>query len=106
MPAAARVGSTVQGAPHGHGAPCCPHSPIGNITTGSPNVFISGMPAARVGDQGPATACCGPNTFLIIKGSATVFINGKAAARVNDETLHCGIGPGKIVDGEPRVIIG
>lgn len=80
-----------------HGCPACPHSPIGPIITGSPNVTIDGIPAARVGDKGTATPCCGPQTFEIIEGDPDVLIDGKPAARLGDKTLHCGCSPGSIV---------
>ncbi|MDR2573374.1 MAG: PAAR domain-containing protein, partial [Desulfovibrio sp.] len=45
---------------------------------GSPNVFINGQPAVRVGDvyQGEAHPAS--------QGSATVNINGKPAVRIGD----------------------
>ena len=49
----------------------------GPIISGSPNVIIGGMPAARVGD---AAVCIGPPD-KVSAGSATVLINGKPAAR-------------------------
>lgn len=79
-----------------HGSPGDPLPVIGPITTGSPNVFIDGVPAARVGDVGVHSACAGPNTFEIVEGDSSVLINGRAAARVGDKTQHCG-GVGKIV---------
>ena len=78
--------------PHAHGCPACPHDAMGAIVSGSPNVFIDGLPAARVGDRGTHSivACCGPNTFVIKTGDPNVLIEGKPAARVGDQTLHCG----------------
>ncbi|MGF1727304.1 PAAR domain-containing protein [Photobacterium nomapromontoriensis] len=58
----------------------------GPIITGSPNVTIGGLPAARVGDT---LVCIGPPD-KIASGSATVFINGKPAARMGDSTEHGG----------------
>lgn len=53
----------------------------GLINTGSFDVFIDGLPAARVGD-GFVCPSLGHNGGGVIKeGSSTVFINGKAAAR-------------------------
>jgi uncharacterized Zn-binding protein involved in type VI secretion len=54
----------------------------GPIIGGSPNVFIGGLPAARVTD--PVT-CVGPPDTIVV-GSATVFINGLPAARMGDQT--------------------
>lgn len=57
----------------------------GPITTGSPNVFIGGAPAAR---QGDSFTCTDPEhgSGVIIGGSGTVFINGMPAARMGDAT--------------------
>jgi uncharacterized Zn-binding protein involved in type VI secretion len=81
-----------------HGCPACPHKTVGPITTGSPNVFINGRPAARVGDTGVHAACCGPNTFTIVGSTSEVIINGRRAVRRGDATRHCG-GEGKIIQG-------
>lgn len=70
----------------------------GPVMTGSGDVLIGGLPAARVGDQ---CFCVGP-IDKIAKGSSTVFINGKAAARINDPTEHGGI----ITFGVTTVLIG
>ena len=70
----------------------------GPIISGSPNVFINGLSAARVGD--PLT-CVGPPD-VIAKGSTGVFINGLPAARMGDLTAHGGV----IIGGSPNVIIG
>lgn len=68
MPAAARLGD--------------PTSDGDTIAAGSGNVFINGMPAARVGDTTAGHGCFPPTT--IQAGSSTVFINGIPAARVGD----------------------
>ena len=75
-----------------------PHvgGPLGPV--GSPNVFIGGMPAARVGDM---AICTGPPDSIVL-GSATVFINGMPAARMGDLTAH----GGSIALGCPIVNIG
>ncbi|WP_036800715.1 PAAR domain-containing protein [Photobacterium marinum] len=70
----------------------------GPIVSGSPNVFIGGLPAARKGDK---LVCIGPPDS-IKEGSATVTINGKPAARMGDSTSH----GGKIIVGNPTVTIG
>jgi uncharacterized Zn-binding protein involved in type VI secretion len=81
-----------------HGCPACPHPTNGPITSGSPNVFVNGRPAARVGDVGVHAACCGPNSFRISSGTSNVLINGRRAAKIGDATTHCG-GTGQIVGG-------
>ncbi|MCH9692650.1 MAG: PAAR domain-containing protein [Gammaproteobacteria bacterium] len=93
--AAARVGDM-------HICPKMEPGPVphigGPILMGSSNVYIGGMPAARVGDK---ALCVGPPDKASA-GSSTVFINGKAAARMGDS---CGHG-GTIVVGCPTVQIG
>jgi len=79
---------------------------MGQIFTGSEDVTIENLPAARQTDKGVATACCGSNTVEIAKGSGTVFINGKAAARQTDMTLHCSAFPGQIISGASKTFIG
>jgi uncharacterized Zn-binding protein involved in type VI secretion len=78
--------------------PPIPH--VGGPITGPgvPNVLISKMPAAVMGDL---CICVGPPDS-IIKGSATVMIGGRPAARMGDTTAH----GGTIVFGIPTVIIG
>ncbi len=72
----------------------------GPIFTGSMNVIIGHLPAARARDRG----VCVPLGPLdqIRKGSATVLINQRDAARRTDPMNHGGI----IVAGCPTVIIG
>ena len=81
-----------------HGCPACPHPTVGHITAGSPNVFVNGRNAARVGDPGVHAACCGPNQFTISSGNPNVIINGRHAAKIGDTTKHCG-GVGHITQG-------
>ncbi|MFT8947585.1 MAG: PAAR domain-containing protein [Acetobacter aceti] len=70
----------------------------GPIASGSPNVFINGRSAARVGD---IATCNGP-LDKISEGSASVFINGKPAARMGDRTEHGGV----VIIGSSNVFIG
>jgi len=70
----------------------------GPIVTGSPNVLIGNLPAARIGDT---QVCVGPPD-KITRGSTGVFINGRGAARLGDATAH----GGKITVGNPSVLIG
>lgn len=63
-----------------------------------PNVLISNLPAAVMGDN---CVCVGPPDS-IIQGSSTVFIGGKPAARMGDTTAH----GGTIIMGCPTVQIG
>jgi uncharacterized Zn-binding protein involved in type VI secretion len=64
---------------------------------GSPDVFIDGSAALRVGDEGKG--------WTAKKGSKGVLINGIPAHRVGDETSH-DIGTGQLVDGSQSVFIG
>jgi uncharacterized Zn-binding protein involved in type VI secretion len=94
----ASIGDKAKCPADAHGCPACPHTTIGPITTGSPNVFVNGKPAARVGDTGVHAACCGPNKFTIVGGTSDVLINGRRAAKKGDATQHCG-GEGYIISG-------
>lgn len=106
MPPQCRLGDMSQAAVDAHGCPICPHpSATGPAIQGSPTVYVNGMPAVRVGDQGIHAVCCGPNTWSAQRGSTTVFINGKAAHRVGDMDRHCG-GVGQMIMGSPTVITG
>ena len=92
----ASVGSLAACEADAHGCPACPHPTEGPVTSGSPNVFVNGRPAARVGDDGVHAACCGPNRFRITGGDSSVLINGRPAAKVGSPTEHCG-GSGSII---------
>ena len=85
-----------------HGKNCCPHNVTGPAVTASPNVFINGNPAHRVGDTGVHSACCGPNTWVCGEGSARVRVSGIPLVRVGDATQHCG-GMGKMVQASGNV---
>lgn len=92
---AARVGDY-------HGCPAysgkVPHVG-GPIITGSPNVFIGGQPAARVGDQ---AVCVGGGIDTIVLGSSTVFVNGQPLALAGSPTAHGGV----VLSGAPNVTVG
>ncbi len=68
----------------------------GQVSDGSPNVFINGLPAARALD---AESC---DAGKVAQGSLTVGINGRSAARVGDKCT-CGA---VITRGSPDVLIG
>jgi uncharacterized Zn-binding protein involved in type VI secretion len=86
----AAIGTIAYCAADGHGAPGDPLPVQGPIITGSPNVFIGGVPAARKGDVGTHCCCSGSNTFEIVEGDGSVLINGRPAARIGSKTQHCG----------------
>lgn len=81
------------------GTPPVPHVGGPVLAPGSPNVFIQGLPAARVTDQ---AVCAAPVMDVIAMGSTTVLINGLPAARVGDRTVHGGV----ILTGSLTVQIG
>lgn len=63
-------------------------TPTGAIATGSPDVFIESMPAARVTDIAPCSKEYGAPS-PIIEGSETIFVNGLPLARIGHKLL-CG----------------
>lgn len=87
---------------------------VGDLTThgfplvggpGSPNVFIGGMPAWRVGlDIQICPAYHGPG--VASPGAPTVFINGAPAARAGDFIIEPSGGPNMIAVGCSTVFIG
>lgn len=94
MPAATRLGDECTG----HGC----YGPRVNDQA-SPDVFINGLGAHRVGDHW-VTHCCGPacHDSVAATGSSTVFINGQAAVRIGDQ-IACG---SVVAQGSPSVFIG
>jgi uncharacterized Zn-binding protein involved in type VI secretion len=89
----AAIGDLAKCPSDAHGCPACPHTTVGPIISGSPNVLINGRPAARVGDRGTHAACCGPNSYEIVSGGDSgVLINGRAAVLKGRRasTKHCG----------------
>lgn len=70
----------------------------GPILEGSPDVFINGLPAARVGDQ----LKCDGSPDTIVEGEPSILIDGRPIARMRDHTAHGGI----IIGGSGDVIIG
>ncbi|MGM0535549.1 MAG: PAAR domain-containing protein [Pseudomonadota bacterium] len=90
MPAAARVGDVCTG----HG-PCSPRPAV----SGSPDVFVNGIPAHRVGD---AWAVHCTHDSVLAAGSRSVFVNGRAKGRVSDP-VACG---SLVAAGSPNVFVG
>jgi len=96
VPAAARKGD--QGIPHCSGY---------TIDTGSEDVFINSIAAARQGDnatahQLPGGTTCPTHAPPIAQGSESVFVNGKALARLGDPLSGCT----SIAQGSPDVFVG
>lgn len=76
------------------------------IAQGSPDVFINGLPAARVGDPStthlkPGGKSCVPHVATIASGSPNVFVNGIPLARVGDPLSACTT----IAAGSPDVVV-
>ena len=59
----------------------------GPASSGSGDVLIGFLPAARVGDS----AVCVPGPDTIVAGAANVLVNNKPAARLGDSTAHGGV---------------
>ena len=83
----------------GHDA-CSPTA----LVSASPNVYINGRAAGRVGDSYAPHGCVAHPTHsgVIASGSASVYINGKAAGRIGD-SVSCG---GSVAVGSSNVMIG
>jgi uncharacterized Zn-binding protein involved in type VI secretion len=68
--------------------------------TGSPNVYVNGQPAVRIGDL---CACKDPAQ----EGSSSVFVNGIGVHREGDKTAgHDGWVPNKAATGSTNVFAG
>ena len=70
----------------------------GQIVTGSDNVLIDGLPAARLGD---VVACDLDGEQHIVTASPDVLVNGIGAARIGDR-ISCNA---TIVTGSDNVLI-
>ncbi len=98
MPPAARLTDFHECPMEDPSIPPIPHVGGPIVGPGEPTVLISGLPAARVGDE---LICVGPPD-VIVKGSSSVMIGGTPAARVGDTTAH----GGEIILGAFNVMIG
>lgn len=78
----------------------------GVIKSGSPNVFVNGKPAARVGDPVTETSVCTNGTGHIVNGSRTVFVNGKPKARLTDTVDEHTDVDGKVTSSSNNVFVG
>lgn len=62
------------------------------IQTASGNVFVNGVPVARMGDTttGHGPPPCWWGSTVITTGSGSVFVNGLPIARMSDKhAVHC-----------------
>jgi uncharacterized Zn-binding protein involved in type VI secretion len=95
---AARITDIAEIKNDGCGCKSCVHHCIGPIVSGSENVYVNELKAARATDTdtGQHSGCCGSGIYTCTVGSSTVFVNGKPFARLGDLTTHCG-GVGEII---------
>lgn len=105
MPAVTRVGDDTVGVCN-IGLPCCPHGRNGVNTTGSPNIYVNGIPVHRISDIGDCR-CPHGGSYQSITGSSSVFFNGIPVTRVGDITqcMACGQ-TGTHVSGSGNVFVG
>jgi uncharacterized Zn-binding protein involved in type VI secretion len=74
-----------------------PHCSPFVIATGSPDVFVNGLPLAALGDitsphlrEPPAYIFpCPLHVGVIYSASQKVFVNGRPAARIGDKLFDC-----------------
>ncbi len=76
-------------------------SPCGEITRGSPNVFINGKPAA-IATRSQVACSKEDGLRQMAEGSASVFINGYPVVRVGDKTVCDAV----VMTGSSNVFIG
>lgn len=95
MPAVARMGDMCTG----HGC----WNPRPN-DEGSPDVFINGVPAHRLGDHWTTHCCFGSmcHASALASGSGSVFVNGRPLGRIGD-SVACG---SAVAEGSPNVFAG
>ncbi len=95
MPAVTRVGDNDTG----HDA--CPPTAL---ASGSPNVFVNGIPVGRVSDPYEPHGCPvhPPHVGHIADGAPHVFVNGLKVGRIGDP-VDCG---GSVAVGSPNVFVG
>ena len=83
-----------------------------SIVTGSPNVFVDGLPVARVGDTCAPHACNRwPNphplhTPVIVSGDSSVLVNCLPVAVKGSKVSCFGTLSSVIIGGSPDVSVG
>jgi uncharacterized Zn-binding protein involved in type VI secretion len=97
MANSAVVGSGVFGVYLGGDSP--PYLTVGMVATGSPNVFVGGVPRAGVGSLVVHSYGVG----VVVTGSSRVIVNGAGVARIGDLAM---LDPGYawITSGDPTVL--
>ena len=82
--------------------------PPRNSTSGSPNVFVNGIPAHREGDSWATHTCTHPKVphgsheSTLASGSSTVYVNGRQLGR-NGDPVACG---SSVASGSGNVFAG
>lgn len=81
---------------------CYPPTPA---ATGSPDVYVNGIPAVRLGDTWVVHGACQdhtPHSGNSSSGSSSVFTDGKPLCRIGD-AISCG---DTMAQGSPDVFAG
>lgn len=92
------------------GDSCSGHEcfPPRNSTSGSPNVYVNGIPAHRQGDSWAVHACTHPNIphgshdSVLASGSSSVYVNSRQLGRIGDP-VACG---SNVASGSKNVYAG
>jgi uncharacterized Zn-binding protein involved in type VI secretion len=110
MGSVARLGDSIQGMTYGeHAGHIPPHDPssiTGSISSNcSPNVFVNGLPLARVGSVTSESDICDSGSGVVASGSSTVFVNGHPVSRIGD-LVNPHNGTAQISSGSPNVFCG
>ena len=84
-----------------HGDLCCPHNITGTITQGSPNVYINGLPVARLADMVEHN-CPHCGIGWIVSSSSNINANGIGVAMLGDIVTYPG-GSGVITTASDNV---
>ena len=86
----------------GHGAKCCPHTVVGTIIQGSPDISVNGLQVARLNDR-VVHNCPHCGVGWISSASGSVLANGIPVARLGDTVTYPG-GTGIITTASPSTI--
>lgn len=101
MPEHTRVGDMTVGT-GSHGLKCCPHTIIGFVIIGSPDVYANEMNMARIGDI-TIHNCPHCPIGILLTGSPDVYANKIQVSRMGDSVNEV-CGSGTVVTGSPDVI--
>lgn len=76
--------------------------PSRQALTGSPNVFVNGLPIHRVSDAWDTHCDSDCHDSILVVGSSSVFVNGLPVGRVGD-AVECG---STVATGSLNVFVG